>query len=94
MKKIGLTILLCWIAVALIFLNNHSFSKKTIEEIRKITIMIEKKDGEVIPIQVELADRPEKHNLGLAGRDSLSYSEGMLFVFQQHSVEGFWMKTQ
>ncbi|KAB2954247.1 DUF192 domain-containing protein [Heliorestis acidaminivorans] len=93
MKKIGLTILLCLIAVAFIFLNNHSDSKKTIEEIQKVTILIEKRDGEVIPLQVELADRPEKQNLGLAGRDSLSYNEGMLFIFQQDRVEGFWMKN-
>ncbi|QGG48085.1 hypothetical protein FTV88_1987 [Heliorestis convoluta] len=85
--------LLCLIAVAFFFLNNHSESKKTIEEIEKIIIEIETKDGEVIPLQVELADTPEKQKLGLMGRDSLSYNEGMLFVFQQDRVEGFWMKN-
>lgn len=45
-----------------------------------------------LPIQIELADTPEKRNLGLSGRENLPPRTGMLFTFDQPGKWGFWMK--
>ncbi len=41
---------------------------------------------------VEIADTDEKRIKGLSGRKSLSEDEGMIFVFDQPGMYGFWMK--
>ena len=43
-------------------------------------------------INVELANTPDLRERGLSGRTSMSADHGMLFVFQQSGVYGFWMK--
>lgn len=46
--------------------------------------------GQSLP--VELADTPEKRMRGLSGRESLPENRGMLFVFPEEGIYGFWMK--
>ncbi len=41
---------------------------------------------------VEIADTEIERNLGLSGRESLAKGSGMLFVFDEPAVYGFWMK--
>lgn len=41
---------------------------------------------------VEIADTPQKQELGLGQRDSLAAGHGMLFVFPNDGNWGFWMK--
>ncbi len=41
---------------------------------------------------VEIASTPEAQALGLSGRAGLPLGTGMLFVFQNPSRAGFWMK--
>lgn len=49
--------------------------------------------GEKLTILAEVADTPEKHSLGLGGRESLSDNEGMLFPFSDSTLTPhFWMK--
>jgi uncharacterized protein len=43
-------------------------------------------------VTVEVAETPEQHEKGLAGRDSLPEDEGMVFVFFEPRDSGFWMK--
>jgi len=43
-------------------------------------------------IQVELADTNEKRSHGLSGRDPLSQDTGLLFIFENIGIYGFWMK--
>lgn len=43
-------------------------------------------------INVEIADTPDKRNLGLGGRDLLASDSGMLFLFDSPSQRVFWMK--
>ena len=44
-------------------------------------------------ITAEVADTDESRTKGLSGHDQLTESEGMLFVFEQASLENcFWMK--
>ena len=44
-------------------------------------------------IQAEVADTPQKRQLGLMGREKLGPNEGMLFVFEDQAVHCFWMKN-
>ncbi|MDD5347336.1 MAG: DUF192 domain-containing protein [Candidatus Omnitrophica bacterium] len=44
-------------------------------------------------IQVERVDTPELRARGLMFRDSLGKDEGMLFVFDEEAIYGFWMKN-
>jgi len=43
-------------------------------------------------LTLEIADTPEKRELGLSGRKNLPEKTGMLFVFPMPSQPGFWMK--
>ncbi|MBI2065143.1 MAG: DUF192 domain-containing protein [Candidatus Yanofskybacteria bacterium] len=43
-------------------------------------------------IKVEIADEPNEQSQGLSGRESLANDSGMLFVFPQPIITGFWMK--
>ena len=43
-------------------------------------------------LNIQLADTPEKHRLGLSGRTTLGENEGLLFVFNAVGTPGFWMK--
>jgi len=54
-------------------------------------------DGKIFKVgsavfQVEIADTIEKHATGLSGRNELEKGRGMLFVFDQPIIPGFWMK--
>ncbi|MFH1441384.1 MAG: DUF192 domain-containing protein [Candidatus Omnitrophota bacterium] len=44
-------------------------------------------------IGVELADTPEKRQLGLMFRKRLDVNKGMLFIFEQEGAYSFWMKN-
>jgi uncharacterized membrane protein (UPF0127 family) len=56
------------------------FEKKTIK-IRDKTLM------------VEIADTPEKRQIGLMYRKNLGENEGMLFIFFEEDFHSFWMKN-
>ena len=54
----------------------------------KIPIYI--KDREFL---VEVAKTGEERAVGLMGRTSLGKEEGMLFIFEDEGIHGFWMKN-
>lgn len=43
-------------------------------------------------IKVGIADTPEEHEKGLAGREEIKDEEGLLFVMPPDSTPTFWMK--
>ncbi len=45
-----------------------------------------------LPEDLEIADTNEKRALGLSFREHLSEDYGMLFIFHEAGVHGFWMK--
>jgi uncharacterized membrane protein (UPF0127 family) len=47
---------------------------------------------EVVTGRLEVADTLAEQERGLMGRTSLSEDEGMLFVFDEPTTTGFWMK--
>jgi len=44
-------------------------------------------------IDTQLAQTPEQRQIGLMWRRDLPQNEGMLFVFEQASVQCFWMRN-
>jgi uncharacterized membrane protein (UPF0127 family) len=59
----------------------------------KREFVIEKADGELIPIRAELARTDTERTRGLMNRPSLPDGEGMLFVFEREQILSFWMKN-
>jgi uncharacterized membrane protein (UPF0127 family) len=45
-----------------------------------------------VPLDVEIASTPQEQEDGLSGRAGLAPGTGMLFVFPQPALVGFWMK--
>ncbi len=43
-------------------------------------------------VRVDVVDTPEERNRGLSGKNVLEDGEGMLFVFENPGIYGFWMK--
>lgn len=43
-------------------------------------------------ISVDLAETPEAQRRGLSGRETLDGDAGMLFLFPEKQITGFWMK--
>lgn len=46
-----------------------------------------------VEVEVEIADSPEERQVGLMWREELGENEGMLFIFEEEQVLGFWMKN-
>ena len=44
-------------------------------------------------IDTQLAQTPEQRQIGLMWRKDLPQNEGMLFIFEQPSVQCFWMRN-
>ena len=44
-------------------------------------------------VNAEIADTPEKRAEGLMNRETLEKNEGMLFIFDEEGLHGFWMKN-
>ena len=45
-----------------------------------------------IGLKIEIADDPIEQSQGLSNRESLASDGGMLFIFPQPTMPGFWMK--
>jgi uncharacterized membrane protein (UPF0127 family) len=57
------------------------------------TVTILKDEGAGVRVKVELARTPEEKATGLMYRDKLEKGTGMLFLFEEESVQSFWMKN-
>ena len=56
-------------------------------------LIIQKQDGEEIPLSIELALTPAQQAKGLMFRTEMADNQGMLFVFQNEGPRSFWMKN-
>jgi hypothetical protein len=57
-------------------------------------VTITRRDGTVaVTIDVEIADTPERREIGLMGRPTMEERQGMLFVFPAEQPLAFWMKN-
>jgi uncharacterized membrane protein (UPF0127 family) len=48
--------------------------------------------GHEAMLSVEIADEPAERSRGLSNRESLGEDAGMLFVYEEDTGTGFWMK--
>ena len=86
-----LTIFVVIFASALVVLFTKTNKSEEINFV-KATPMPIAEIGE-IPIKVEIVDTEEKRHIGLSGKLSLPYDQGMLFLFDSENITvPFWMK--
>lgn len=64
---------------------------KSSDDFKKISLI--SPEGEIIEIQVEIADTPELREVGLMNRTELIDGYGMLFIFEDPAALFFWMKN-
>ncbi|MBI4164096.1 MAG: DUF192 domain-containing protein [Candidatus Aenigmarchaeota archaeon] len=50
-------------------------------------------ENRTVGFNVEVADTPIKRTIGLMNRTALPEKSGMLFIFDQEGIQGFWMKN-
>ncbi len=70
------------IAIFLIFIPQACFG----QEVREVCL----RD---VRVRAEIADTPDKREKGLMFRQELAEDQGMLFIFKEEAVHGFWMKN-
>jgi hypothetical protein len=95
-KELGLLALVIILVIAVSYgtlrtdpVYQKSEKVSTDNTAKKSTVTI----GTDEPINVEIADTPQKRSKGLAGREHLSDGEGMLFPFTDPNHTAiFWMK--
>lgn len=46
-----------------------------------------------IPLTVEVAVHPEDQSKGLSGRTYMNWNRGMIFLYPQEEIRGFWMRN-
>lgn len=54
---------------------------------------ITKANGQTVSMTIELARTSQEQSTGLMGRTSVPDGQGMLFVFRESGIVGFWMKN-
>jgi uncharacterized protein len=77
------------VALAL-FLGSLGSSEEDPDAIDREPLTIVTREGDIVRLEVEIADTQEERSVGLSGRQSLEEDTGMLFVGLTGA--GFWMK--
>lgn len=60
--------------------------------VEPVPLVIETEEGEV-SFTIEIADDPHERSAGLMYRETMKDDHGMLFVFPQVRLVGFWMRN-
>ena len=84
MKKICLFIVLLFLIILFIFSKGQK---------NKLFPIDLKRKGNSVTYFVEIADTPEKAQIGLMYRKTMPKNQGMLFVFPHPSIIRMWMKN-
>jgi uncharacterized membrane protein (UPF0127 family) len=56
-------------------------------------VLIQTERGEEVEVAVEIADTQEEREVGLMQREFLPDDAGMIFLFEEETTGGFWMKN-
>lgn len=73
--------------------NESTDNNSTDDEVKLNNyVEIHNSKGDVITIDVDVADNELKRNMGLSNRKYLGTYEGMLFIFDERVSTPFWMK--
>jgi uncharacterized membrane protein (UPF0127 family) len=73
------------LSVALLVSSNLTFA-----QVNASLPTVELKTG-IYRIQAEVADTPERRQVGLMNRSSMPVNSGMLFIFEEKAGHCFWM---
>jgi uncharacterized protein len=65
----------------------------TTEEREGPVVLIQTERGEEVAVAVEIADTQEEREVGLMHREFLPDDAGMIFLFEEETSGGFWMKN-
>jgi hypothetical protein len=72
--------------------EEETTDESVVKEDEENYVEISIEEGEIIRVDVEVADTESLRNLGLSGRRYLGDYNGMLFVFDEKVGNPFWMK--
>ena len=91
-------VLIAAVGVAMLYRSNPNRSGNSITPApmftKQGTMTVKKPTGELLAkIDIELADTPERREIGLMGRPGLADDQAMLFVFEEVQPLSFWMEN-
>lgn len=86
MKKILLGLAIAFVVIAAVIFVQTLLSKNGVFG-KTATLKVGKQT-----FHLEVADTPQKRQLGLSNRTSLAQDRGMIFLFDQPEYVSFWMK--
>ncbi len=78
--------------VLLIGTSYYFFHKDTVLESENVNPNEESITVGGVDLLVDIADEPDEQTQGLSDRDMMAENKGMLFVFPEPLIPGFWMK--
>jgi uncharacterized membrane protein (UPF0127 family) len=73
--------------------DTETSAPATTEEREGPVVLIQTERGEEVAVAVEIADTQEEREVGLMQRESLPDDAGMIFLFEEETAGGFWMKN-
>ncbi|MFN7729033.1 MAG: DUF192 domain-containing protein [Bdellovibrio sp.] len=76
-----------------VFVFNPMLPAAKADERKIVMFKTQKIEVANVPLLVEVADTPQRLARGLMFRTSLGEGKGMLFIFENEEIRGFWMKN-
>jgi hypothetical protein len=89
-KKIRLIIAIVLIIIVSLIIYSFNNKNKIMDDIKTTQEIIFNNN---VKINVEIADDSLERERGLMFREGLGENSGMLFIFKDEQVRGFWMKN-
>jgi hypothetical protein len=91
-------VLIVAVGAAMLFRSNPNRQSNSITPApifsKQGELLMKKSSGEtLVAIGIEIADTPERREIGLMGRPSVGDDQGMLFVFEERQPLSFWMEN-
>ncbi len=92
MKKVIFLIVIIITLVLIFFVVKNPLEKPEIASTTPKNTIYHLSIGSDI-FEVEIADTPQKREVGLSEKESMNQNQGMLFVFEKSYLPLFWMKN-
>ena len=86
-----LTVTIVGLVALALFLGSLSSDAQTSESVEREPLTIVTLEGDIVRLEIEVAETPEERSTGLSGREEVPEDTGMLFI-NPNSNTGFWMK--
>lgn len=86
-----LTVTIVGLVALALFLGSLSSDAQTGDSVDREPLTIVTLEGDIVRLQIEVAETPEERSAGLSGREEVPDGTGMLFI-SPNTNAGFWMK--